>query len=778
MGGQSPLSPLNREECFSLKKFQEETPKKMTLHILSNNISDCISLVEYLTGEKFPPLSNELLEVDIIKKINLFSFMNYKIYEDTKKLMIEIKKISHEASENCDNIIITSINNQTQRKSFAEVVIILDNEEINEQIEIIKDEIKNDNILNTNPYYTPFFIFLSPNNLDISEFIDSKRFLYKIKMEDIINLKEDLMKFINKNQKKEELMNFDEIKEEKIKLEESSHKTINIKDNNTNEFLMNENTRNKIENNKEILEFLNKLHVLFSYYNELGDIFSFINSKNEEVIIKTIDDMDITAFINILMLGRTGAGKSTLINLLLDEKKSIEGGTGFSTTSKNIKVYQKSGIPLRFYDVKGIEDQETLNNYLNLLKNYGENNKESIDHLNAIFFCMEYVKNKTIILSMEEILFEELVKLEIPIFFIITKYSYNPKKKAKSDKQENAREEGRNVYKKAINQMIKSVLSKIKKTDEECDKFINDYVRLIFVNLIKDSEDEIPPFGIDQIISLFSEKVSKEDWDKLEKCCREKDEILCKKYCENNPFLKYYSNFQIIKEINRRKALRYLKGLKAGAFFSGMVPGLDIGMEYYYRNLFKKKLKHLYGYDFAEAKKNMNEVTEPINKINFENTKRMSVSDLEKMNIGRIVPEDPEDLISLAQSEKKIKKKISKEVTNKGRNTLSIIGQAGNIGGGIITQVAEVSARFAITETIQIASWFILPVTAIAFGSLSCFNIHRDCNDILDIFEKAYYTLKFDTLLAYVKSFRKAINYLEDISKKIIKDNEDDETNE
>ena len=215
-------------------------------------------------------------------------------------------------------------------------------------------------------------------------------------MEDIINLKEDLMKFINKNQKKEELMNFDEIKEEKIKLEESSHKTINIKDNNTNEFLINENTRNKIENNKEILEFLNKLHVLFSYYNELGDIFSFINSKNEEVIIKTIDDMDITAFINILMLGRTGAGKSTLINLLLDEKKSIEGGTGFSTTSKNIKVYQKSGIPLRFYDVKGIEDQETLNNYLNLLKNYGESNKESIDNLNAIFFCMEYVKNKTI----------------------------------------------------------------------------------------------------------------------------------------------------------------------------------------------------------------------------------------------------------------------------------------------------------------------------------------------------------------------------------------------
>ena len=526
--------------------------------------------------------------------------------------------------------------------------------------------------------------------------------------------------------------------------------------------------------NKEISEFLNKLVVLFSYYNELGDIFSFMNSENKEVIIKTIDDIDITAFINILMLGRTGAGKSTLINLLLDEKKSIEGGTGLSTTSKSIKVYQKNEVPLRFYDVKGIEDEETLNNYLLLLKNYGENNKDSVDTLNAIFFCMEYVKNKTIIQKMEERLFEELAKLEIPIFFIITKYRYNPKKKTNDTEQENAREQGRKKFKKVIQQMFKSIFLKNNKTKEEYKAFKHKYLRFIFVNLVYDSEDEIPPFGIDEIISLFTQQVSKEDWDKLEKSCRKKDQKSCEKYCLNNPFLKYYSNFQKIKEINRKKALNYLKGLKAGAFFSGMVPGLYIGMEYFYRNLFKKKLKHLYGYDLAEAKKNINEVAEPRNTINFEKTKNLRVSNLSNIDLGRIVPEDKEDLMNLTEYEEKIKQKVNKEVTNKGRNTLSIIGQAGNVGGGVITQVAEVSARFAITETIQIASWFILPITAITFGSLSCFNIHRDCNDILNIFEKAYFALKFDTLLAYVKSFRKAINYLEGISKKITKDNQDD----
>ena len=99
---------------------------------------------------------------------------------------------------------------------------------------------KKDNILSSDPYYTPFFIFLSPNNLDISDFIESKRFLYKIKMDDILNLKEDIQKFVNKNQKYEDLINENEIKEEeKINLKESSNKIINIKDNNTNEFLIN-----------------------------------------------------------------------------------------------------------------------------------------------------------------------------------------------------------------------------------------------------------------------------------------------------------------------------------------------------------------------------------------------------------------------------------------------------------------------------------------------------------------------------------------------------------
>lgn len=69
--GNNSNSSFDEVQCFPLDKFQkEETPRKMTIHILSDNIKDCISLVEYLTCETFPK-SDTLFEEKIICKINL-----------------------------------------------------------------------------------------------------------------------------------------------------------------------------------------------------------------------------------------------------------------------------------------------------------------------------------------------------------------------------------------------------------------------------------------------------------------------------------------------------------------------------------------------------------------------------------------------------------------------------------------------------------------------------------------------------------------------------------
>ena len=505
----SDLSTLNKVEYSSLKKFQEKTARKMTIHVLSNRRKDCVQFIEHLTNEKMNN-TNELLEKDIKEKINLYSFINYKIYNSVENLMDNIKKLSKDL-----------YNSPKSAKIFSEVVIILHNQNIEKQTEQIKNIIIDDDILQTQPHLNPFYIFLTPNALNLKDFIFSKTFHYKIDLEDILN--------------------FNKQNVQKAK-------------------------------NSEILALYRRLNVLFSYYNELGDIFSFKNSKGEEVLIKIEDDINIAVFINVLLLGRSGAGKSTLINLLLDEKKSIEGGTGFSTTSKNIVVYQKTDVPLRFYDVKGIENEETVKNYSEILKNYNGKNNSSNDAINAIFYCMEYKSTGTIIEEMENKLFEKLVEFNIPILFIFTKCPYNPYQENKNKKAKKAREIEREKILNAIKDLLKSIFKKKKKDESEYNEFIKNYIKFYFVNLCRNLsyDPPLPPFGLEQVISFFTKSVSKEDWERLERSCFKNEEENCINLCKNNSFLKAYSEFNKIQLRNKEEALNFLKGLKAGAFLSGM----------------------------------------------------------------------------------------------------------------------------------------------------------------------------------------------------------------
>ena len=49
-------------------------------------------------------------------------------------------------------------------------------------------------------------------------------------------------------------------------------------------------------------------------------------------------------------------------------------------------------------------------------------------------------------------------------------------------------------------------------------------------------------------------------------------------------------------------------------------------------------------------------------------------------------------------------------------------------------------------------------------------NIHKDCNKRLEIFDEAFTPLRYETLSAYIQSFRLALKYLEYIGGKILED--------
>ena len=83
-------------------------------------------------------------------------------------------------------------------------------------------------------------------------------------------------------------------------------------------------------------------------------------------------------------------------------------------------MYKKSSLALRFYDVKGLEDETTLNNYVKLLKGFNGNNNLSNDSINAIFYCIPYGE-KTIIKEPDKKIINELIEFDIPILFYLRK---------------------------------------------------------------------------------------------------------------------------------------------------------------------------------------------------------------------------------------------------------------------------------------------------------------------------------------------------------------------
>lgn len=90
---------------------------------------------------------------------------------------------------------------------------------------------------------------------------------------------------------------------------------------------------------------------------------------------------------NIIIAGKTGVGKSTLINAVFHEKMA-QTGVGKPITP-NIKEYTKDGVPLRIYDTRGLE----LDNFSAIADNiFGLVNSKKTDnpqdHIVLAWYCI------------------------------------------------------------------------------------------------------------------------------------------------------------------------------------------------------------------------------------------------------------------------------------------------------------------------------------------------------------------------------------------------------
>jgi energy-coupling factor transporter ATP-binding protein EcfA2 len=107
-------------------------------------------------------------------------------------------------------------------------------------------------------------------------------------------------------------------------------------------------------------------------------------------------------YLTIIVIGRTGAGKSTLINSVLKVEKA-ETGTGNIVTKEN-KLYSSDSIPfLRLIDTRGIElksefgPEKIFDNSINVINN-SEKKKDFNDFVNCIWYCVSdiYIEDNEI----------------------------------------------------------------------------------------------------------------------------------------------------------------------------------------------------------------------------------------------------------------------------------------------------------------------------------------------------------------------------------------------
>lgn len=146
-------------------------------------------------------------------------------------------------------------------------------------------------------------------------------------------------------------------------------------------------------------------------------------NKQQEELAKDLDlrlDSDELPAANIMVVGITGAGKSTLINAVFGSEMAATG-KGKPVTEK-IDEYGNEDIPIRIWDTVGIEvDNEKTKETIRSIKSTiasKANAEDPYDRIHAIWYCINWGGNKY--QGAEAEIVREFYKEGVPFIIVLT----------------------------------------------------------------------------------------------------------------------------------------------------------------------------------------------------------------------------------------------------------------------------------------------------------------------------------------------------------------------
>lgn len=144
---------------------------------------------------------------------------------------------------------------------------------------------------------------------------------------------------------------------------------------------------------------------------------------------------------NVLVIGNSGVGKSTLINAVLGEEQA-ETGWGTTGTTKELVIHTSKKVPFRLIDTVGFEPtpikaRKAINAVKKWSKESAKDEKENTK-INVIWFCVEGTSRKLFPKTIIDLSKATSMWKSVPVVVVITKSYSIPERKHNIEMVNNA----------------------------------------------------------------------------------------------------------------------------------------------------------------------------------------------------------------------------------------------------------------------------------------------------------------------------------------------------